>query len=183
VNERHLVDARTGEVNVADVRKHAGREAVVLVTLARWEVGLVLAAGNPKRVRVAADLGRRGLRLVTREEGAGAQRFLDRLLREAGLRARSDVRATGHLEVAHAVSIGAADAGVATRDAAIAYGLDFVPLAEERYDVAIPRGGLEDPRVERLLDGMTASAFRREIQSLGYDVRGSGDRVAEVGAA
>lgn len=178
----HLVDRRTGEPNVADVRRHAGAEPLVLVTLARWEEGLVLAARNPRRIRGPADLARRGVRLVLREEGSGARRLFDRLAGEAGLAARAAVHATGHLEVAQAVAMGVADAGVATRDAAIAHGLDFLPLAEERYDLALPRAALDDARIARLLDGLSAGSFRRELESLGYDARGAGERVAEVGA-
>lgn len=183
----HLVDPRTGEANVTDVRRHVGAEPVVLVTLARWEVGLVIARGNPKCLSGIADLGRRGVRLVTREEGSGARRLLERELERAGLSRdlakRAPVRAIGHLEVAHAVSLGAADLGVATRDAAIAFGLGFVPLAEERYDLAMPVPGLEDARLLRLLDVMTSGEFRRELACLGYDASASGDRVAEIHAA
>lgn len=183
----HLVDARTGEANVSDVKRHVDTDPVALVTLARWEAGLVTPRGNPQKIRRAADLARRGLRLVTREAGSGARRLLDRSLREAGVKEGSGraptVQAVGHLEVAHAVSIGAGDVGIATRDAAIAFGLDFVPLAEERYDLAIPVAGTEDPRVQRLFDAMTTTAFRRELSSLGYDVSACGDRVAEVHAA
>jgi molybdate-binding protein/DNA-binding XRE family transcriptional regulator len=179
----HLVDGATGEANVPDVRRHTGA-AVVLITLACWEAGLVAAAGNPKKIRDAADLGRRGLRLVTREPGSGARRLLERELARArvDLAATRHVQAPGHLEVAQAVAIGAGDVGVATRDAAIAHGLHFVPLAEERYDLVIPRDSQGDPRISRLLDAMTASAFRRELSTLGYDVRPCGERVAELAA-
>lgn len=182
----HLVDARTGEANVADVRHLAGGVSVALVTLARWEAGLVTAPGNPKKLMRSADLARRGLRMVTREEGSGARRLFDHQLQEAGVSrtARSAfVQASGHLEVAHAVSIGAGDVGVATRDAAIAFGLDFVPLVEERYDLVIPLAGMDDPRIVRLLEVMTTSAVRGELSSLGYNVRSCGDRVAELHAA
>ncbi|MCY1005188.1 helix-turn-helix domain-containing protein [Nannocystis pusilla] len=182
----HLIDGRTGEANVPDVRKHAAG-AIVLITLARWEAGLLLAPGNPRKIRGAADLGRRGLRLVARETGSGSRRLLERELLRAGLSAAlagaAPVRASGHLEVAQAIASGAGEVGVATRDAAIAFGLEFVPLAEERYDLAIPRALLADPRLERFLDAMTSAAFRRELSSLGYDVRGCGDRVAELDAA
>ncbi len=85
--------------------------------------------------------------------------------------------------VEDAVSIGAADVGVATRDAAIGFDLGFMPLAEECYDLAIPVAGLEDTRIQRLLDVMTSAEFRRELTSLGYDVRSCGERVAEISAA
>lgn len=183
----HLIDERTGEANIPDVRKHARKHAVVLITLARWEEGLLTSRDNPKRIRAAAQLGRRGLRLVTREPGSGARRLLDRELRRAGLPAslarKASARATGHLEVAQSVAHGAGDVGVATRDAALAFGLDFIPLAEERYDLAIPRDTLADPRLVRLLDMLTSSALRRDLASLGYDVRACGEQVAELRAA
>jgi putative molybdopterin biosynthesis protein len=183
----HLVDARTGEANLKEIRKLVGPAAVTLVALARWEVGLVLSRGNPLSVHSAEDFGRRGLRLVTREQGSGARRLFDRLIASAGKGAeaavRSAIQVEGQLEVAHAVAIGAGDAGIATRDAALAFGLAFVPLAEERYDLAIPRLALEDPRIARLLDALTAAPLRRELAALGYDVRCSGDRIADMSAA
>jgi molybdate-binding protein/DNA-binding XRE family transcriptional regulator len=175
----HLVDPRTGQENVADVRRHA-RTDVALVTLARWEEGFVTAPGNPKKIRRARDLARRSLRLVIREKGSGARRLLDRELRAAGVETRPALGASGHLEVAHAVAIGAADAGIATRDAAIAFGLDFVPLAEERYDLVVSRDDLGDPRVERLFEALASNAFRRELDCLGYDVRPCGERVDDL---
>jgi putative molybdopterin biosynthesis protein len=183
----HLVDEKTGESNVPDVRRHAGKRAVVMITLARWEAGLLLAAGNPKRISGVSGLENRGVRLVSRERGSGARRLLDSALRRAalppGVASGAALQASGHLEVARAIALGAADAGIATRDAALAFGLAFVPLAEERYDLVVPQGELGDPRLTRLLEVMTSGAFRRELSSLGYDVTQCGDRVAEIAAA
>ncbi len=182
----HLVDPKTGEANVPDVRRLVRKTSVTLVTLARWEAGLVTAPGNPLKLRSCADLGRRGLRLVVRERGSGARQLLERGLRQAGLHkllGSARVQAPGHLEVASAVSMSAADAGIATRDAAIAYGLGFVPLADERYDIAIPTDSLEDARAQRLFDMLTSVALRRELSALGYDVSCGGDRVADLPAA
>jgi putative molybdopterin biosynthesis protein len=177
----HLVDPETGEADLRDVRAIERGTKLALITLAHWEVGLVTAAKNPRRIRSVADLGRRGLRLVARESGSGAQRVLESELRRAGLPlslARSaPMRASGQLETACAVAIGAADGGIASRDAAIAFRLDFVPLSHERYDLVLPVSELEDARVQRLLDEVTSGAFRRELESLGYDVRASGERV------
>lgn len=183
----HLVDARTGEANVADVRRAGAREPLVLIALGRWEAGLVLRPEDSKRIRGAADLGRAGLRLATREAGAGAQRLLERVLGAAGhpreLARKAHLTLGGHLDVARAVALGAADTGVATRDAALAFGLAFVPLAEERYDLALPLEALVDPRLSRLFDVLVSGGFRRELSELGYDVSCAGERVAEVRAA
>ncbi|MEZ4383507.1 MAG: substrate-binding domain-containing protein [Nannocystaceae bacterium] len=183
----HLIDEASGEANLPDVRRLAGGAALVVITLARWEAGLVVAAGNPRRIRGAQDLGRRGLRVISREPGSGARRLLERELRREGLEVdlagRGRVQARSHLEVAQAVAIGAGDVGVATRDAAIAQGLGFVPLAEERYDLVIPRALDGDPRIDRLLDAMSGASVRRELAPLGYDLRPCGERVAEIAAA
>jgi molybdate-binding protein/DNA-binding XRE family transcriptional regulator len=180
----HLVDAKTGEPNVPDTRRHTRKRALVLVTLARWEVGLLVAPGNRKGLQRIADLGRKGVRLISREPGSGARRLLDRELGLAGLplelASGAGLQASGHLEVAQAISIDAADVGIATRDAALAFGLTFFPIAEERYDLVVPRDELSDPRLARMFDVMTAGPFRRELSVLGYDVERCGDRVAEI---
>jgi putative molybdopterin biosynthesis protein len=187
----HLMDARTGEPNVADVRKHSGREPLALIALARWEAGLLTAAHNPRGIRSIADLGQRGLRCVLREPGSGARRLLERELARAGLprtlvsgaQGREHLQARGHLSVASAVAMGAADVGVATRDAALALGLHFIPLAEERYDLVLPLASASDARLQRLLDMLCSAPFQRELSALGYDVSCSGERVAELAAA
>ena len=183
----HLVDAKTGEANVPDVRKQGFARPVVLITLARWEAGLVLAPGNPKRISRVSQLGRKGLRLVGREVGSGARRLLESELKQADLPLHlargTSLQASGHLEVARAVALGAADVGIATRDAAAALGLAFVPIAEERYDLVVPRDDLDDPRLARLFEVMTGTLFRRELSSLGYDVSQCGSKVAEILAA
>lgn len=183
----HLLDAKTGEANVPDVRRLASRQRLVVITLASWEAGLVLAPGNPKRIARVAQLAAKGVRLVAREAGSGARRLLDAELRRAGapasLAQHAAVQASGHLDVARAVAFGAADAGVATRDAALAFGLAFVPLAEERYDLVVGHDDLSDARLSRLFDALSGAAFRRELSALGYDSRSSGTRVADVLAA
>lgn len=182
----HLKDAKSGEANVPHVRRLVRGRAVSIVTLGRWQAGIVLAPGNPLGIRDAAELGRKGLRLVPRQAGSGAQLLLEREVKRAGLPARvargSVPAAAGHLEVARAVAMGFVDAGIATNDAALVYGLAFVPLAEERYDLVVARDELDDRRLARWFDTLTAALFRREISALGYDVTQSGACVAELPA-
>jgi putative molybdopterin biosynthesis protein len=180
----HLVDARTGEANVPDVQRIVNTMAVAIVTLARSQVGWVTARGNPKQIRSAGDLGRRGVRLATREAGSGARRWLDAELRRAQLGStiarRAAVQAATPLDVARAVALGAADTGLATLDAALALGLEFVPIGEERYDLVLPIALLTQARVARFLDVLTSGPARHELTLLGYDTRPAGERVAEL---
>jgi molybdate-binding protein/DNA-binding XRE family transcriptional regulator len=160
----HLLDERTGDFNLSFARERCPDARVV--TLARWEAGLVVPKGNPKKLKSAADLVRHGVRVVRREKGSGAEALLDRALLHKGPLTRGPL-ARGHFDVARAVSLGAAGAGVAIRGAALAFGLDFVPLAEERFDLVFPRALEADPRVRALLDTLTDHAFLAELQRLG----------------
>jgi putative molybdopterin biosynthesis protein len=54
--------------------------------------------------------------------------------------------------------------------AARALGLDFVPLAVERYELAAPRAQLRDERIQRLLEVLASAAFKKALEGLGgYD--------------
>jgi molybdate-binding protein/DNA-binding XRE family transcriptional regulator len=182
----HLRDGETGEFNLPAVRALFPGRSMLVVGLARWEQGLAVARGNPRGLRRGDDLARRGVRIVNREPGAGARALLDDLLRRAGVSAREvegyGRLVAGHLEVAQAVASGGADAGVSTRAAAEAYGLSFVPLAEERFDLVLPRESAEDPRIARLLATLRSLPLRRELGALpGYSASRAGDPVAELG--
>lgn len=147
-----------------------------------WEQGLIIPRGNPGEIREPADLARRGVRLANRETGSGSRQLLDRLLAEAGvpregIAGYSDAPAMGHLEAAWRVYAGLADCCIATRVSARAFGLDFIPLTSERYDLVIPEQYLELTAVQRLMDVLAQSALRRELETVcGYDARQTGVR-------
>jgi len=168
----HVGDARPGEDNAAMVRRRFPDRRMLLVNLTRWRQGFILPAGNPLAIRSGADLLRRGIRLARREDGAGAQALVDRLLRDQGVE-RGYVHgplASGHQEVAQLVRSGAADLGVAIEGVALAAGLDFVPLTEERFDLVVPADLAEAAPVRRLLEMIDDPAFRDEMAELpGYD--------------
>jgi len=181
----HLLDEPSGQYNVPLVRRRFSDRRMLLVTLASWEQGIVVAPGNPLKIRTAADLLRPKVRFVAREPGAGAHKLLERALR-AGHARPSDLPGTaqvarGHMEVAEAISLGVADAGIAIQGAALAYGLDFIPLAQERFDLVFPRELATDARVERLVDVLGSRTFRRELDCVGgYQTGASGHQVGET---
>jgi molybdate-binding protein/DNA-binding XRE family transcriptional regulator len=178
----HLRDS-SGVFNLPFLRKHLGRTPTQVVTLAFWEMGLLVARGNPRSVRSIADLARKDVRIVNREKGSGARQLLDRKLGEAGIRpaavAGYDSVLRLHTEVGRQVVEGAADAAVAPRSVARLLGLDFVPLETERYDLVVERGlAGEHASVNRLLDALSTRTMRREIDALGgYDTTHTGEIV------
>jgi molybdate-binding protein/DNA-binding XRE family transcriptional regulator len=173
----HLRDAHSGRYNVPQVQRRFAARPMLIVNFASWEQGLVVAKGNPLRLRAVEDVLRPRVRLVRREPGAGANKLLEQLLKPAGAPERRPpaLVAHGHLEVAQAIAHGAADVGVAIGSVALAWGLDFIPLSSERFDLVFPQAMATDPRVERLIDELSSPSFRRELDSLGgYETRESG---------
>jgi molybdate-binding protein len=181
----HLCDEETREFNIPFVRRALPGHAMLFVNFASWEQGIVVAAGNPLRIRGVEDLMHPKVRLVQREPGAGAHKLLEQALRAkrvspGTLRARGGI-AFGHMEVARAIAMGTADAGIAFQGAALAFGLGFIPLAVERFDLVIPRALATDPRVERLVDTLGSRAFRRELDTVGgYVTHESGQQVGDT---
>jgi molybdate-binding protein/DNA-binding XRE family transcriptional regulator len=183
----HLCDEATQEFNIPFVRRALPGCAMLFVNFASWEQGIIVRAGNPLGIRGAEDLIRRKVRLIQREPGAGANKLLEQALRAKKVPPES-VRgsgcvALGHMEVAQAIAMGAADAGIAIRGAAAAFGLGFIPLAVERFDLVIPRTLATDARVERLVDMLGGRTFRRELDTVGgYITHESGQQVGEIRA-
>ena len=179
----HLEDAKTGEFNLPFLRKHFPDEDFMVVTFASWEEGLVVASGNAKDIRGIEDLGRKKMRFANREAGSGSRGLLDKLLAGAGMKA-ADVHgyervAYGHLAAAYCVVSGEADVCLATRSAAQTFGLDFVALHRERYDLVMRRTTGELAVVKAFLDVLQRSALRRKLEVLaGYDTSHTGARVA-----
>jgi len=175
----HVVDPRSGESNVPFVRQQLRGANVTLVTFASWEAGLLVAKGNPKRIRSVADLVRRGVRIVNREAGAGARMALDEAISDLGLDARAITGYThevgGHLEVAGAIAAGEADCGVTIRVAAQAYGLAFIALRDERYDLAIPETAMTLEPARILMEALNSDRLRHELSALcAYDTSQTG---------
>jgi len=174
----HLLDPASGEFNRPIVAIRFPGRRMQCITLARWEQGIVLRPGDRARIRSAQDLLQPGLRLARREPGAGSEKLLARVLAGSGGAPPPPTApsACGHLDVARRVASGAADAGVAAGVVALAFGLDFVPLAEERFDLVLPAELGDDARMLRLLDLLSGRPFRRELAALGgYDATQTGD--------
>ncbi len=178
----HLRDDASGESNLPDIARMLPRNSVAVVSFAVWEEGIVTARGNPKAIRGVEDFARRDVTVVNREAGSGSRKLLDSHLKRLKIAPANvrgyQVEAAGHLPAAWRVQTGEADCCIATRAAARLFGLGFVPLVSERYDLAIRRQHLDLPGIRALLDVLSRSQFRRELDSLGgYDTTAAGERL------
>lgn len=182
----HLRDEESGQSNLPAIRRmfpaRAGVDSVAVIAFAEWEEGILTAAGNPKRIRCIEDMARRNISIVNREPGSGSRQLLDSHLTRLKIPAKRvrgyDTIARGHLAAAWPVSTGAVDCCVATRAAASVFGLGFIPIVSERYDLAFYRRHLDLPAVETLFETLSRAAFRRELTGVGgYDTRTTGSRI------
>jgi putative molybdopterin biosynthesis protein len=166
----HIRDPQSGEYNLRAARLAMGRRPYVVVKFARWELGLAVAAGNPLGVRDVSDLARPRLSIVNREAGSGARLALDEALSANKLKPSAIAgykrELAGHLEVGAAIASATADAGVTIRVAADAYGLHFIPMREERYDLVIPERELSSTPVRAMMETLNSSRFANELSRL-----------------
>lgn len=179
----HLLDAASGEYNLPYVRHIFPDREMNLVTFAHRAQGLLVAPGNPKHIKELADLARPDVVMVNRNRGSGTRLWLENQLARLSLPGealngyRREVRT--HTAVAEAVAQRKADVGLGLQAAARQQGLDFVPLFEERFDLALPHELLGNKLLQPLLDYLTSAPFRQLVAGLeGYSPAHSGDQLS-----
>jgi molybdate-binding protein len=174
----HIHGGPPAGYNVAAVRAVGGVVDLVLIGWAEREQGLVTARGNPLGLRGLDDAAKKRARLIRRQAGSGTQILFEALARDAGL-ADADFAAAGtaltETDVAAAVADGAADCGLAIGAVARRFGLDFVPLHKERFDIACRRRSYFEPPLQKLFAFARTEPFRAKAAALGaYDLAVTG---------
>ena len=108
----------------------------------RREQGILVKPGNPHGIRSFRDISTSGVAFVNRNTGSGTRILVDRLVSENGIAGTIkgfSYEVKTHYAVANAIWSGRADAGIAIRQAAVMYGLDFIPVNTEEYDFLVLR--------------------------------------------
>lgn len=162
----HLL-ADDGSYNIEYIRKYLPDTDIILVCVAGRQQGIVSREG----------LGFDNLTdhsFINRQKGSGTRMLLDHELARAGISPSAirgyDREATTHIAVALAVKSGEAEAGMCVYSAAKALGLPFVPVAQERYEIAIRKEHMGDPRISALISAIGSAEFKDILSRLGgYD--------------
>jgi len=179
----HLYDGEG--FNASYVRSLMPGIPAVLVNISYRRLGFYVKAGNPKNIRGWEDLKRSDIRILNRRPGSGARIVLDIQLKKLGLDSASvkgyDSVMKSHLTMAAAVAEGEADLALGTeRVSKQMDGIEFIPLLEERVDLALRKDSLSQSAVQTLLKLMDSREFRREAGRFsGNDYRDMGS-VTEV---
>jgi molybdopterin molybdotransferase/putative molybdopterin biosynthesis protein len=178
----HLLDPASGEYTLPYLDRILGGRPVAVIRLAHRDQGLIVQPGNPLGLTEIKDLARAGVRYVNRQRGAGTRVLLDHQLRLLGI---SPGAVDGyqreqhtHLAVAAAVAAGRADTGLGIMAAARAFGLDFVPVTREPYDLVVPVAARDGPLLAPLWALLDSDPFRAEVAALGgYATEEMGRRI------
>lgn len=178
----HLWDEASGDYNRPFVSRILPGQRLLLLTLAHRSLGLLLPPGNPQDIASLADLARPETRWINRQQGSGTRVWLDAQLRAMSIPPENingyEQEAATHLGVAQAIATGQANAGLGIHAAAAAYGLAFVPLSQEIYQLVIPESVWETAVCQTLAAILRDDAFKTLLRTLGgYDTATTGKTV------
>jgi excisionase family DNA binding protein len=163
------------------LRQYTQHSEWTLVRLFRREQGLILTPGLWSAGSRVEDLFNPQTRWAARQEGAGSQRFLREAISRDGLnpaRRRITSHAFSERDAAAAIAMGQADVAPGVRAAATEFGLDFVSLGWEGFDLAMNRGIFFRRLFRCLLDRLRSAESQQLARLLGgYDLTEIGDLV------
>ncbi|MFX1486040.1 MAG: molybdopterin biosynthesis protein [Promethearchaeota archaeon] len=172
----HLLDAETGEYNIPFVGKYGLTGKVVIVRGYNRKQGLIVPKGNPKQIRGLDDLLRDDVVFINRIQGSGTRLLLEKALN--GLRKGNhqtfkpiserikgfETEAKTHSAVAAAVLHNKVDTGLGTEAAARSHDLDFIPIAQEKFDFVILNNSLEKPWIKKFITVLSSRTFKEELR-------------------
>jgi molybdate-binding protein/DNA-binding transcriptional regulator YhcF (GntR family) len=176
----HLWDEESDHYNVAFVRRLLPGKRIALINLANRRLGLILPPGNPDGIQSLEEISRPGLRFINRQSGSGTRVWLDIALQRKRVEISQisgyETEKVTHSAVAQAVAEKEADVGFGLEGAALSYGLDFLFLTHDRYDLVVPEAVFETPTLNALVEWLQMPSTRQTIEDLGgYEAGSSGE--------
>lgn len=172
----HLHDRKADEWNIETVAETCAEENAVLIGWATRKRGLVVRSEKGV-LRGVYDLP--GKRMAPRQPKSGTAVLLDNVLSDAGV-SMAELAFTepchSEQDAVLAVVEGVADVTFGLEAVAGQFGLGFIPVVDERFDILIDRKAYFDPPIQRLLTFCKSAAFRERAAALtGYALDSLGD--------
>lgn len=180
----HLLDTERGEYNVSYLQRYLTGQNWRLINVAKRQQGLIVKKGNPLGITALAALTDPEVRFINRQKGAGTRILLDYLLKQQGIKPDQINGYTReeytHLAVAAAVKNDACDCGLGIMSVARVMELDFVPLAEEQYDLCLLIDFFPEAWLDILSEALANIAFRNNLKEMGgYNLELTGQLIAD----
>ncbi|MFE8701915.1 molybdopterin biosynthesis protein [Cytobacillus sp. FJAT-54145] len=167
----HLLDPETKQYNVSYVQRFLSGADVVLYPFLKRTQGWFLPKGNPLQINHIKDIAKKQAHFVNRQKGAGTRILLDLLLKENEITPDQikgyQREMFSHLSVAAEVKGNNNAVGLGIYPAAKAMGLDFIPLADENYDLLMTREFFESDQGKSLIEIIQSEQFQTQVNQIG----------------
>ena len=167
----HLLNEKDGTYNTAFVQKYFPKGGVRVIECVGRTQGIMVAAGNPKNIPNINSLKTPGIRYVNRQKGSGTRILIDYLCKQEQIDTSAiygyDREEFTHTSVAAQIASGSADAGMGIYSAARLYGLDFIPICIEQYDLLIPDSAWETDVVQKVIEILKSEEFSQKLTEMG----------------
>ncbi|MBQ8857692.1 MAG: molybdopterin biosynthesis protein [Lachnospiraceae bacterium] len=167
----HLLNEKDGTYNTAFVKKYFPNGGVRVVECVGRTQGIMVAPGNPKNITEIKSLSEQGIRYVNRQKGSGTRILIDYLCKKENIDTTAiygyDREEFTHTSVAAQIASGSADAGMGIYSAAQLYGLDFIPICIEQYDLLIPDSAWDTDVVQEVIQILKSEEFSQKLTEMG----------------
>ncbi len=167
----HLLDEKTGEYNTSFIKKYLKEGEFIRIPFLIREQGFIIKKGNKKKINDIEDLINEGISFINRQRGSGTRILLDYLLKQKKIKYEKikgyDREVFTHLETGIIVKRGEADCGLGVKAVANILGLDFVPIAEEKYEILILKEFEKTENYNILLDILSSKELKEKGKKLG----------------
>ncbi len=175
----HLFDPKTGEYNIPFLPNFVPNIKPVVVNLFCRDLGFLVASKNPLGIHGFEDLARKEVKFINRQKGAGTRVLLDYYLKKLRI-SHSEIKGYEkevytHLEVGISILSKEADVGIATVAVSKFFGLSFIPITTESFDMILDQSTFFEKGVQAFMEVLNSDGFRKRITKLGnYDFKNSG---------
>ena len=168
----HLIDVNHDSYNISYVKKCENKQLKLINGYSR-EQGLIIQKNNPKQISSLKDLFREDIRFINRNTGSGTRILLEILLKKMHQNSNDDYlkkningydyEAKTHSAVAAAVKQKKADVGFGIKTNAYFYNLDFIPIAQEKYDFVVNIASQNKPLVKQFISTLKSKDFAKKL--------------------
>jgi len=180
----HMLQKEDEDYNLAYI-KDVFDEGFTMINFAYRTQGIILSAKNPKQIKGIRDIIRPDIKIVNRQSGTGTRFLLEYELEKNGIDSQhingyNDICLT-HMDIGIEILSGRADLGIGIQAVAQMFGLDFIPLRRERFDLIIRKTSFSDVRIQTFLQFLsTKEPLDYSKRFSGYDLKDIGNIIFEA---
>ena len=181
----HLIDPESRQYNIPYITSLFSGRKVTVVHLFYRELGFISSGDSPKKVENFEDLTSQGIKFINRQKGSGTRVLLDQKITEYQIKSDSikgyEDEVYTHIEVGLSIISGNANAGIGTVAVARLFGLDFVPIVKESFDMVLDQTTFFNDGIQAFIASLNSDGFKDKVKLLGdYDFSDSGRIVFSV---